>query len=107
MRKLDSIEDELKTSAITAVECQIVLMREAGREEAVSVMERIDGLDVEILPLTRDVLKKSSELLARYPKLNVFDSIHLAHVIVEGEEIMSTDRLFDEVEDVVRIDPFG
>ncbi len=76
-----------------------------GRNEAVKVMERIKPLGLRILPLTEDVLIKSTELLAKYPKLNIFDSIHLAHTILEGERILSTDRLFDEVEGVVRVDP--
>jgi len=99
-RKLSEIDEELKTSAITVV--QIVLLREDGREEAIKTLERINSLGLKILPLT---LAKSTELLAKYPKLNIFDSIHLAHVILEGEKIMSTDHLFDEIENVTRVDP--
>ena len=104
-RKLSEINEELGTSAITIVECQIVLLREEGREEAIKVMEKIESLGLRILPLTKEVLKKSTELLSKYPKLNIFDSIHLAHAILEGERILSTDRLFDEVKEVVRVDP--
>ena len=104
-RKLSRIDEELKTSAITIVECQIVLLREEGRDKSVKVMEKIKPLGLKILPLTEDVLMKSTELLTKYPKLNIFDSIHLAHAILEGEKILSTDRLFDEVEEVVRVDP--
>lgn len=104
-RKLSRIEEELKTSAITIAECQIVLLREEGRGEAIKVIDRINSLGLQILPLTREVLAKSTELLSKYPKLNVFDSIHLAHVILEGEKILSTDRLFDEIEGVTRVDP--
>ncbi len=104
-RKLESIDEKFVTSAITIVECQIVLIRELGRDEAVKVPERIEKLGVEILPLSKEVLGISSDLLERYPKLNIFDSIHLAHVIHERERILSTDRLFDEVEGIVRVDP--
>ncbi|AKG91592.1 putative nucleic-acid-binding protein, contains PIN domain [Geoglobus ahangari] len=104
-RKLESINEEFVTSAITIVECQIVLIREFGRDEAVKVPERIEELGVKILPLSKEVLEISSNLLKRYSKLNIFDSIHLAHVIHEKERILSTDRLFDEVEGIVRIDP--
>ena len=105
-RKLSEIDEELCTSAITIVECQIVLLREEGREEAIRAMEKIESLGLRILSLTKEVLAKSTELLSKYPKLNIFDSIHLAHAILEGERILSTDRYFDEVEEVVRIDPF-
>ncbi len=104
-RKLSRIEEELKTSAITIVECQIVLLREEGRGEAIKVIDRINSLGLQILPLTREVLEKSTELLSKYPKLNIFDSIHLAHAILENERILSTDHLFDEIEGVTRVDP--
>jgi hypothetical protein len=61
---------------------------------------------LKILPLTKEVLARSTELLSKYPKLNVFDSIHLAHAILKGERILSTDSLFDLVEEVVKVDPF-
>ena len=104
-RKLSEIDENLCTSAITVVECQIVLLREDGREEAIKVMEKIKSLGLRILPLTKEVLMKSTELLSKYPKLNIFNSIHLAHAILEGERILSTDRLFDEINEVVRVDP--
>ncbi|WP_457591061.1 type II toxin-antitoxin system VapC family toxin [Geoglobus sp.] len=104
-RKLESIDEEFVTSAITIVECQIVLIREFGRDEAVKVPEKIEELGVKILPLSKEVLEISSELLEKYPKLNIFDSIHLAHAGREGEKILSTDRLFDEIEGIVRVDP--
>ncbi|MBE8538546.1 PIN domain-containing protein [Geoglobus acetivorans] len=104
-RKLEAIDEGFVTSAITIVECQIVLIRESGRSEAIKVHEKIEELGVRILPLSEEILGISSDLLERYPKLNIFDSIHLAHAIHEGEKILSTDRLFDEVEGIVRVDP--
>ncbi len=106
-RKLSEINEDSSTSAITVVECQIVLLREEGREEAIKAVEKIESLGLKILPLTKEVLAKSTELLSKYPKLNVFDSIHLAHAILEGERILSTDHLFDEVEEVVKVDPLS
>ena len=104
-RKFSKIKEDFKTSAITVVECQIVLLREEGRDEAIKAIERIESLELEILPLTKEVLVKSTELLTKYPNLNIFDSIHLAHAILEGERVLSADHLFDEVEEVVRLDP--
>jgi len=104
-RKLSEIYENLSTSAITVVECQIVLLREESRGEAIKVMERIESLKLRILSLTKEVLTKSTELLSKYPKLNIFDSIHLAHAILEGERIPSTDHVFNGIKEVVRIDP--
>jgi len=69
-RKLSEIDEDLSTSAITVVECQIVLLREESREEAIKVMEKIESLGLRLLPLTKEVLTKSTELLSKYPKLN-------------------------------------
>lgn len=44
-RKLSEINEDFCTSAITVVECQIVLLREESREEAIKVMEKIESLD--------------------------------------------------------------
>jgi len=104
-RKLDEVNEKLRTSAITVVECQIVLLRDVSRSSALKVTEDVETMGIEILPITMEVLKKATKLLNKYPKLNIFDSIHLAHAILEGEKIMSTDRLFDEVKGVERIDP--
>lgn len=106
-KKLGEVNEKLKTSAITIVECQIVLLREDSRSSATDVLDRIRELRVEVLPLTEEVLQLSKELLEKYPKLNIFDSLHLAHVLHEGEKIMSTDSLFDEIEGVARVDPLA
>jgi hypothetical protein len=106
-KKLGEVNEKLKTSAITIVECQIVLLREDSRSSATDVLDRVRELRVEVLPLTEEVLQLSKELLEKYPKLNIFDSLHLAHVLHEGEKIMSTDSLFDEIEGVARVDPLA
>jgi len=106
-KKLREVNEKLKTSAITIVECQIVLIREESRSSATDVLDRIRELRVEVLPLTEEVLQLSKELLEKYPKLNIFDSLHIAHVLHEGEKIMSTDSLFDEIEGVARMDPLA
>ena len=104
-KKLEEVEENLKTSAITAVECQIVLIREDSRGNALEVLDGIKKLGVEVLPLTEEILQISNKLLKKHPRLNIFDSLHLAHVLHEGEKIMSTDSLFDGIEGVERVDP--
>ncbi len=64
-RKLSEIDEKPSTSAITIVECQIVLLREESREVAIKVMGKIESLGLRILPLTKEVLKKSTELLSK------------------------------------------
>jgi len=48
-RKFSKIKEDFKTSAITVVECQIVLLREEGRDEAIKAIERIESLELEIV----------------------------------------------------------
>jgi predicted nucleic acid-binding protein len=61
-----------------------------------------------ILPVTHALLRRVPDLAARYPTLQARDLVHLATCIHEGiAEIVSTDRGFDEVAEVRRIDPLA
>lgn len=107
----DSVEGKLqglsnlKTSVFTLVEAEIVLNRETSRELAINVPAKIRERKILLLPLTEDVLAEAAKLLHKYPKLNIFDSVHIACAICEGEAILSTDSLFDEIEEVEKVDP--
>ena len=103
-KKLKVLSD-LKTSVFTLVEAEIVLNREASRELALSVLDKVKEQNIRPLALTEEMLTKSVELLRKYPKLNIFDSIHIACAICEGEPILSTDSLFDEIEEIEKVDP--
>ena len=103
-RKLMQIRN-LKTSVFTLVEAEIVLNREESRELAISVLERVKERNIQLLPLTEEILAKAVELLRKYRKLNIFDSVHIACAICEGEDILSTDSLFDEIEEIENVDP--
>lgn len=93
------------TSALTIVEAQLVVEREIGRKNTVSINEKVKMQNIKIEPLTKEMLKKNTELLKRYENLNIFDSIHAAACLVLKENIISTDRIFDQIEGVKRIDP--
>jgi len=102
---LEEIKEEKVTSLITVIECEIVLMREYSRELAISAFEEIKKKGIKLLPISVDAIEESTKLQKKYPKLNIFDSVHLANAISRREEILSTDSLFDEIEGVKRIDP--
>ena len=99
------ILSDLKTSVFTLVEAEIVLNREASRERAIGVLDKVKERKICLLPLTEEVLTKAVELLRKYPKLNIFDSVHIACAICEGEAILSTDSLFGEIEEIEKVDP--
>lgn len=101
--KLNKIEEPV-TSVFTIIEAEIVLEREFGRKLVTSVLDKIKR-KISILSLTENILEKSNELLNKYHNLNIFDSIHLAFCIINKFPIISTDNLFDTIEEIEKIDP--
>ena len=75
-------------------------------EGGVALAERTLDLFAPVLPLTHALVRRVPDLARRYPALSARDLIHLATCIHEGiEEIISTDRSFDAVNEVRRIAP--
>ena len=103
-------EGEIK--ATTSVEVVQELMHRyisIGRPEAARTMAT-DALDLfaPVLPITHAVMRRVPELGARYPTLQARDLVHVATCIHEGiTEIVSPDRGFDGVAEVMRIDPLA
>lgn len=95
-----------KTSVFTIIESELVLEREYSRDSSLLVLDKIkSSMKITLLPLTELLLKKSNELLGKYPSLNIFDSVHAAFSIIHKEKLLSTDTIFNEVEEVENIDP--
>ena len=99
---LDKVEDP-KTSAITITEIQLVYEDWATRFD--NIKQKIEDLGIEILGLNPETVQKSSKLQKTHEKLNVFDSIHLAHAEELGDTIISTDTLYPEIEKIKSEDP--
>jgi len=94
-----------KTSVIAVIEARIVLLREYSREKALETLSKIKKLKIEIVPLNVKILEQSQILLEKYSRLGIFDSIHIATAIVYGEKLVSTDKVFYEIEELENIDP--
>ena len=80
-----------------------------GRTDA-AVALASDTLDLfaPVLPVSHAVMRRVPDLLTRYPVLQARDLVHVATCIHEGiSEIVSTDRGFDDVAEVKRIDPLA
>jgi hypothetical protein len=101
---IDSIE-EPKTSAATGIELQYVMEDEWDRDRVVRAHQEIAGTNIELVPLTSDVLDAAADLRAQYEALNVFDGVHLGSAAVLDEPIVSTDTLFPEIPEIEHIDP--
>ena len=94
-----------ETSVFTIIEAEIVLLREYGREHVFPVLENVKKHKIKIIPFDEVVLVKSIEMLKKYSRLNIFDSVHAAYSIVKRDKIISTDTIFDEIEEIEKIDP--
>jgi predicted nucleic acid-binding protein len=98
-------KEKFITSIVTVIEIEIVSLRELGSTFSLSVLSRLKTLkNLEILPLSIDVLEKSVELRKLYG-LSIFDSIHAATCLLNNVEIISSDSIFDKVKGLERIDP--
>jgi predicted nucleic acid-binding protein len=75
---------------------------ETGRAQANDALD----LFAPVLPITHALMRRVPDLGMRYPSLAARDLVHVAACIQEGiTEIISTDRGFDQVAEVRRIDP--
>lgn len=102
--EIDSIE-EPKTSVATGIELQYVMEDEWDRDRVVQAHQEIASTNIELVPLTSDVLDAAADLRAQYETLNVFDGVHLGSAAVLDEPIVSTDTLFPEIPEIEHIDP--
>ena len=75
-------------------------------ESARTVYRAATRICAEILPITEQHTARALELLARHPRLSARDAVHAATMEARGiRRILSTDRDFDALEVVERIDP--
>lgn len=59
-----------------------------------------------VLPVHPADLRLAMELLGRYPGIDSRDAVHAAVALNNGiNQIVSSDRHFDRIKDIVRIDP--
>lgn len=96
---------KLITSIITITEIEIVAKREFGDEFANSVLKNLEKLkNLEIVPLDIEISKKAVEFRAKFG-LNIFDALHAATAFKLKKDIVSTDRKYDLIDELKRIDP--
>jgi predicted nucleic acid-binding protein len=59
-----------------------------------------------VLPITHEVMRRMPALVERYSQLAARDLVHVATCLTFGiATVVSTDRGFDDVEQLARIDP--
>lgn len=94
-----------KTSVFAVIEARLVMEREYGRREALAVFSLLQKLPIKLLPFDENVLAKSQELMQQYPRLNIFDAVHVAFALLHDEVLLSTDTLFATISGLKRKDP--
>lgn len=109
IRALERIA-EGSLAAITSAEVlQEILhhfIRSGRQERGLPFMQRLRHLVSGVLPVTGDDVLEAARLAVIYSGLPSRDLLHLAVMQRHGlVAILSTDRHFDAVEDIARVDP--
>lgn len=100
--KISKIKNR-KTSVLALIEAELVLAREFGRKEIFKI-NQIKNYKIKILDLNEKIFNLSNKLLKQY-NINIFDSLHAAICLENKEKILSTDHIFDVIENLERVDP--
>ncbi|MBX3194230.1 MAG: type II toxin-antitoxin system VapC family toxin [Microbacteriaceae bacterium] len=81
-------------------------LRKTGDRQIAGAAGRHLSATCTLLPFDREVLDLSLELIERLPTIRGRDAVHAATALAYGiERIASTDRAFDEVPGLTRVDP--
>lgn len=108
-RVLEQVADGELDAVISAEVVQEIIHRfVAVRRQALGAAIAVDAMDLfaPVLPITHATVRRIPELLVRHPGLAARDLLHVATCQQEGiEVIISTDRGFDAVPGIRRIDP--
>jgi predicted nucleic acid-binding protein len=94
---------ESYVSAILVLEIQLLLKREVGLKESLEVCERLPQR-LNIKPFDEDVIRMAEEIRSEHG-LGIFDSIHAATALLNDKVMISTDKSYDKLANLKRIDP--
>jgi predicted nucleic acid-binding protein len=108
-----AVLDRISSGSVAAVTSSEVIQEIVHRylsvrrpDMAIRVAELSMDLFAPVVPITHALMRRVPDLMARYPDLQARDLVHVATCIHEGIiEIVSTDRGFDQVAEIRRIDP--
>ena len=109
VRVLELVTDGRIEAATSAEVIQEILHRFSSlRRPDVGAAMAEETLDLfaPVLSVTHSAMHRTADLVRRYPSLAVRDLVHVATCQEYGiETIVSTDRGFDGVSEITRIDP--
>jgi predicted nucleic acid-binding protein len=109
LKALDRIVQEKLPVAVSSEIHQEILHRYLSiglPQKAQQVSIKLETIIPATLPVTITDIRRARQLAERHPTLNARDLIHVAVMLENGITcILSTDRHFDQVSQVERIDP--
>jgi len=92
----------LLLSAVNWGEVYYIALRTAGRDTAEKILLAIDTLPIEVIPTGREITKIAAEFKA-FKKMSYADCFAAALAKVRKAQVVTGDKEFKEVEDVISI----
>jgi predicted nucleic acid-binding protein len=83
-------ETQFVTSDLTRMECRTKPLREQHVELLQQYERLLSSGELDVLPLSRGVVDRATELRAKYATLKTPDAIHLAAALVAGADLFIT-----------------
>ena len=83
-------ETRFVTSDLTRIECRTKPLREQQSEVLQQYDRLLSSSELRVLPISRGVVDRATELRARYVALKTPDAIHLAAAVVAGADLFVT-----------------
>ena len=97
--------DTPMTSVATAIEVQYVKEGDWDRDRLTHTHEAIQDAGIKLVDLTAPDMAAAGRIRARYPQVNVFDSVHLGSAVTRDLPIVSTDTLYPDIDEIDHVDP--
>jgi len=93
-----------ETSVLVIIELEILIKRE-DEKKAVEILKLIKKeFGIKIIPLNKKIMEKAFEYQQNFG-IGIFDSFHAATCFFLDKKILSTDKVYDKIEEIKRVDP--
>lgn len=92
----------LLMSAVNFGEVCYIVLRECGRQKLEEVVKAIESLPIDVLPADKELAKEAGDFKA-YKKMSYADCFAAALAKVNKAELITGDKEFKEVENVISI----
>ncbi len=89
----------------------LIRSKVATPKDTILFFKKINDLlkvySIKLLPLTCNQIIKATELRKKHKELTFYDSHHAAAAILHDKKIISTDKVYDKIKGLQRIDPYN